>query len=332
MRENISIIVALSATAFLSGCSVHQAEMNVGPMATLGNMPMRSSGMQLVMKKSDATSNDILTGNCPFNGTNKCGPYYNWTYTGPGATYAYAAYAGHGPQDPKTIQYLNNGAVIVESAGIGMASAVPFWSGAGIVGSLLQIGAAPQQGGKTSLAAYNEQVRAFNAGKILWIAKYYPSRQWRAGLNGAAHLAIDLSDGVRSAGWASGMVGGSLYKISSGFWEASQDGLFQWHWVTGKPVQRPDILPVQMTWIVQPWKKADEPFYLVNKKDPRYPFMDLATVEYRIHKGFDVSGWIQAHESALEGWMVVYHAGRNAVVWRDGKSTSYPVPKLINKG
>ncbi|MBU2785236.1 hypothetical protein HAP93_05545 [Acidithiobacillus ferriphilus] len=331
MLKNTTIVATLTVAALLGGCSVHQAEMNVGPMATLGNMPMRSSGMQLVMKKSNATSSDILTGNCPLNGTNKCGPYYNWTYTGPGAIYAYTAYAGHGPQDPKTIQYLNNGAVIAESAGIGLASAVPFWSGVGIVGSILQIGAAPQQSGKTSLAAYNEQVRAFQADKVLWIAKYYSSRQWRAGLNGTAHLAIDLSDGVRSAGWSSGMVGGSLYKISSGFWEASQDGLFQWHWVTGKPEQRPDILPVQMTWIVQPWKKASEPFYLVNKKDPRYPFMDLATVEYRIHKGFDVPKWIQEHTQQLQGWMVIYPSTQGAEVWESGKTAIYPVPRVIQR-
>lgn len=331
MFKNTTIVATLTVAAFLGGCSVRQAEMNVGPMATLGNMPMRSSGMQLVMKKSNATSSDILTGNCPLNGTNKCGPYYNWTYTGPGAIYAYATYTGQGPQNPRTIQYLNNGAVIAESAGIGLASAVPFWSGAGIVGSILQIGAAPQQSGKTSLAAYNEQVRAFNAGKVFWIAKYYPSHQWRAGLNGTAHLAIDLSDGVRSAGWSSGMVGGSLYKISSGFWEASQDGLFQWHWVTGKSEQTPNILPVQMTWIVQPWKKANEPFYLVNKKNPRYPFMDLATVEYRIHKGFDVPAWIQEHTRQIQGWMVIYPSSQGAKVWKGGKEVTYPAPGVIQK-
>ncbi|MBE7562797.1 hypothetical protein H7F10_07505 [Acidithiobacillus sp. HP-6] len=67
----------------------------------------------------------------------------------------------------------------------------------------------------------------------------------------------------------------------------------------------------------------------MNPHKAAYPFMDLTSIEYRIQPGFSIPKWIQVHEADLTsgGWMVIYHQGDHAMVWKDGKTQAYPEPK-----
>jgi hypothetical protein len=78
-------------------------------------------------------------------------------------------------------------------------------------------------------------------------------------------------------------------------------------------------------------EKPSQPFYILNPKNAKYPFMALATIEYRTQPGFDIPQWISAHSLQLADWMVIYHQGGKAVVWKNGQTVNYapPMPMAI---
>jgi len=313
----------------LAGCSMHSMEMYDGP-TNMSHKPMRSVVMQGIIKEGESN----LTDNCPLP-SDHCGPYFDEKYTGPGNAYAYAAQENDSPQAAQTLMAVTHGAGVMSMAGtaLGVDSIVngSTLGPAGIVASLLIGSGSSKVHGPTATADYNAQVRSFNRGQVLWIARYYPDKQWQAGLNQTSHLAIAVSDGLHPVGWAGATDEGHLYRIHKGWWDLYSDDLFEWAWLDGAPTVTPKILPTRMTWIIQPWKKAKQPFYIVNKKKIEYPFMALATIEYRIQPGFDIPQWISAHSTQLADWMVIYHQGDKAVVWKNGQTMHYapPTPMVI---
>ena len=328
--------------ALLAGCSEHSLTMDVGPMNTHQKTPLRSATMQgIVSQDGHFGEKKTLYSTClaPKGfGANSCAIYYNEKYTGPGDAYAYADQEGNSPQATKTLIAVTHGgpgAMSMAGTALGVDSVITgsVLGPAGFVASLLigGSGSSKKVQGLVALADYNHQVKGFNAGKLFWVARYYPTQQWRKGLNTASHMAVTMDPGLIPGTWASGTLGTYLYRVHSGWWVDHQDGLFNWDWVNGKPKVAPDLLPTRLTWTVQPWKKPSQPFYILNSKNAKYPFMALATVEYRIQPGFDIPQWISAHSTQLAGWMVIYHQGDKAVVWKNGQTVSYapPTPMAI---
>jgi hypothetical protein len=323
--------------ALLAGCSEHAALMDVGFLHDHQRTPLRSATIQGIVSQDGHFGEKKTLGSTCFSakgsGANSCAAYYNEKYTGPGAAYAYAAQNGDSPQEAKTLMVTTQsaaGAALVAGDALGAAAAIggSTLGPMGIAASLL-IGGSGSSGtahGAVAMADYNHQVQLFNTGKLFWVERYYPTQQWVTGLNTASHMAITMDDGLMLGTWASGTVGVHLYRIDTGWWVDYQDGLFNWHWVTGKPRKTPALLPARLTWTVQPWKKANQPFYILNQKKVEYPFMALATIEYRIQPGFDIPQWISAHSSQLADWMVIYHQGDKAVVWKNGQTVSYALP------
>ncbi len=329
--------------ALLAGCSEHAAEMEVGDLHHTPKTPLRSAVIQGLVSQDGrfvSTTTPTLQSTCTvaFPTTNSCAAYYNEKYTGPGAAYAYATQKGMAQQAAQTLMSVTGSdlhAQLLAGDGLGAAAAIGGSSlgPMGIAASFLVGGSGSSNTvhGQIAMTDYNHQVQLFNAGKLFWVARYYPTQQWQIGLNESSRLAIALADDLRPATWASGTSGAHLYRLHDGWWVDLQDGMFEWAWTTGKPKAKPAVLPIRLTWIVQPWHKSKQPFYIVNKKKVEYPFMALATIEYRIQPRFDIPQWISAHSTQLAGWMVIYRQGDKAVVWKNGQTVSYapPMPMAI---
>jgi hypothetical protein len=316
--------------ALLAGCSMQSMEMSDGPV-NMSHKPMRSVVMQGIVKDGDHN----FTNNCPLPSYH-CGPYLDEKYTGPGDAYAYAAQEGDSTQAAQTliaVTHSGPGAMSMAGTALGVDSIVngSVLGPAGIAASLL-LGGALDSGNKvhgpTAMADYNAKVQSFNRGQMLWVARYYPDKQWQAGMNQTSHLAIAVSDGLHPVGWAGATDEGHLYRIRKGWRDMISDDSFEWAWLDGAPAVTPKILPTRMMWIIQPWKTPSDPYYIVNKAPggAKWPFMALATIEYRIQPGFDIPQWISAHSSQLADWMVIYHQGDKAVVWKNGQTVSYALP------
>lgn len=326
--------------ALLAGCSERAAIMDVGLLHDHQRTPLRSATIQGIVSQDGHFGEKETLGSTCFSakgsGANSCASYYNEKYTGPGAAYAYVAQKGASPQEAKMLMVTTRSAAsaaLVAGDALGAAAAMggSTLGPMGIAASLL-IGGSGSSGtahGAVAMADYNRQVQWFNTGKLFWVERYYPTQQWVTGLNTASHMAITMDDGLLPGTWASGTVGTHLYRIDAGWWVDYQDGLFNWHWVpwVSQPKSMPAVLPIRLTWIVQPWKHPKDPYYIVNSNvSAKYPFMALATIEYRIQPGFDIPQWISAHSSQLADWMVIYHQGDKAVVWKNGQTVRYALP------
>ncbi|MHB0889459.1 hypothetical protein [Acidithiobacillus sp.] len=328
-----------SMVAMLAGCSTYQATMMVGDMHHMPKTPLRSAVIQSLVKRGEDMNNPAsveMINSCPRTGvkntTDHCAFYYNEKYTGPGSAYAYAAQVKGTPHAPTALHFVDEvSANLNWVAGAGLSTFMPLASPLGILGDVLVGSSNSKTHGQVALEDYNRQVQQFNEGNLFWVARYYPTQQWQDGLNQSSHLAITLDNGLHPATWASGTSGAHLYKIHYGWWIDFQDGMFDWAWMNGKPKSSPDVLPTRLTWIAQPWRGPQKPFYIVNKKKITYPFMALSTIEYRAQPGFDIPQWISAHSTQLADWMVIYHQGDKAVVWKNGQITNYPQPMMISK-
>ena len=343
-KKKITQTIGMSVmAALLAGCSVHEMTMSDGPLNTF--KPVRSVAIQSIIKHGDRSGSvhEFFGDNCPLKDLNQCAEYYNEKYTGPGTAYAYAAQKGDNPQEAKTLMVTTQNAAsaaLVAGDALGAAAAIGGSSlgPMGIAASLLigGSGSSSTVHGPIAIADYNRQVQRFNAGQLFWVSRYYPNHQWQSGINQASHLAVALSSGMNPAGWASATNGEHLYRIRKGWWERMSDGLFEWDWVPltseSKPMPEstPAILPKRLVWIVQPWKHSKDPYYMVNSNvSAKYPFMALATIEYRIQPGFDIPQWISAHSLQLADWMVIYHQGAKAVVWKNGQTVRYAQPTAM---
>ncbi|MBN6745378.1 hypothetical protein JKG41_09945 [Acidithiobacillus sp. MC2.1] len=342
-QKNVTQCLSVAILAsLLAGCSERAAIMDVGLLHDHQKIPLRSATIQgIVSQDGHFGEKKTISSTCHVryaSTANSCAAYYNEKYTGPGSDYAYAAQEGNNPQATKTLVAVTSGgpgAIGIVGTGLAVGSVVTgsVLGPAGILASFLvpTSGSSKKIAGLAALTDYNHQVKAFNAGKIFWVARYYPTQQWREGLNTASHMAITMDPFLTPGTWASGTVGTYLYRIHSGWWVDYQDGLFNWNWIPwiSKPKPIPAILPRRLTWTVQPWKRPAQPFYILNSKNIEYPFMALATIEYGIQPGFNIPQWISAHDRQLAGWMVIYHYNGKAAVWKGGKITRYASPKAM---
>lgn len=332
MKKHTALVSILASAALLSGCSEQGAMLATGPANPSNGYTFHSAALASIVEKDQGKPFAHCLVN-QYDG-NPCGSFYDLRYAGPGAVYAYAAETGASSATAgEQKQAFSKNSQLFNLAGQGMGLAGP---GAGIAGIFLA-GASGHKETNPIPAAYNGMVKDFDAGRIFWIARYYPDEQnMDARLDSVAHEAITLAGDLQPAGWASGTspkVSGGTYKIVSGFQDSQSETVLRWGWqgASGEASALP-VLPVELAWFVQPWKSAKDPFYLVSS-NPERPFMDLVTIRYRIEPGFSVNQWISAHQSNLSGWMVIYPMDGKTVVWKNGQKKTYPLPQeIVAKG
>ncbi len=323
--KRIASIAMIGGTLVLTGCSF--SATSIGPMQYHEKTAMQSASLKEILK--NATT---LVHYCPTGIVNDCGPVLDLRFAGPAATYAYEHVNQKNLPDTEqkgTIQDIstNFGNVLSRSAGIGVASQ----TGPAMLGlsMFLLFGNSNSHKVNPVPGAYDNLATNFRAGNILWIARYYKDpRNAFSKVSKLAHKAVLLSS-LQPATWTKGTYQDATYGIQHGIWNGGADALLVWGRQTPTMTETPPIRPAVLNWIVQPWRKPTDPFYFVNNADPKYPFMALATIEYKIAQGFDVPQWIKAHQNQLQGWMVIYHKKGHAEVWESGKVTQYPDPKPL---
>lgn len=318
-------VLLLGCAGLLAGCSVRSMTLSDGPLHERPKKPLKSVELRTLLKTNYANAYEIST--------NKLATQYDLEYAGPCAILSRDEYTRSESGNPSESKEIVNQNSLM---GLGGQAMVSFGPGiaAPILGLILQAGARTPHANPVPLG-YDHLVRHFVHGEIFWVARYVPDgHHVENRIDNLAHTAILWSGDMKPAGWASATsakTGDAIYRIDHVVWRNWADSIVNWGWedVQGKTPELP-ILPARMSWIVQSWKHPKkDPFYLVNPKKAAYPFMYLTSIEYRIQPGFSVPKWIHKHETALSSgdWMVIYHQRDHAVVWQDGKTSSYPEPK-----
>lgn len=308
--------VLVAMAGILTGCSLREMTMNNGPMHFEPKTGLKSAALTRVLKQ------DHLPG---ISG-NKMATQFDLEYAGPCAILAHEVYTDESPTsiaEKKEIAGDGLGGEAMTAFGPGVA--VP------VLGLLFQASSRTPHANPV-VVGYEHLRQELQNGKIFWVAHYVQDgKNVDDRIDNLAHTAILWAGDLEPAGWASGTspkAGNAIYRIDGGSWELNSDASIRWAWNTNAPSL--PIVPARMDWIVQSWKNAKkDPFYVVNPHKAAYPFMDLTSIEYRIQPGFSIPKWIQAHEADLTsgGWMVIYHQGDHAMVWKDGKTQAYPEPK-----
>ncbi len=310
--------VLVAMAGILTGCSVREMTLSEGPIHDRPKTGLKSVELNALFKKDDANVNGTSD--------NKLATRYDLEYAGPGAIVAHEVFTHESPTsiaEKKEISGNGLGGEAMTAFGPGVA--VP------VLGLLFQAASRTPHANPV-VVGYEHLHLEFQHGKIFWVARYVPDgKNVDERIDNLAHTAILWAGDLEQAGWASGTspkAGDAIYRIDGGSWELNSDASIRWAWNTKAPSL--PIVPARMDWIVQSWKNAKkDPFYVVNPHKAAYPFMDLTSIEYRIQPGFSIPKWIQAHEADLTsgGWMVIYHQGDHAMVWKDGKTQAYPEPK-----
>lgn len=317
--------LSLAILPGLSGC---MSTEQLGPVQYHSKTPIESAKLKKILYHGTVTAHD-----CPKDSLNACAPVFDLRFSGPAALYAYDMQEHHQSTNVSvnaTVQdamkqWSSLGMWAGENALIGAGSPALF--GVGMLFSLGSGNNAPKI--NPVPGDYDHLAKRFNDGQILWIARYYKVKH-NSYLQ-VVHLArksVELSD-LHLVGWDRGTFDGSTYRIKDGLWNDGADAMLVWLPNWQNIADKPKIAPYWLNWTVQPWKKPDDPFYVVNNEDPKYPFMALATIEYKISPEFNAPAWIQAHQAQLQGWMVIYHQKNQAAVWKEGKTHLYPEPKPL---
>ncbi|MBE7562188.1 hypothetical protein H7F10_04285 [Acidithiobacillus sp. HP-6] len=324
-KENWKIVlragVLLGCVGLLAGCSVREATLSVGPSHERPKTGLKSAELNALLKTNYANAYEATS--------NKLATRFDLEYDGPGAIVSHEVFMHVSPTsiaEKKEISGNGLGGEAMTAFGPGVA--VP------VLGLLFQAASRTPHANPV-VVGYEHLRQELQNGKIFWVARYVPDgHNVDNRIDNLAHRAILWAGDLEQAGWASGTspkAGDAIYKIHKVSWQNWADANVDWAW-EGYDGVAPviPIVPARMDWIVQSWKNArKDPFYVVNPHKAAYPFMDLTSIEYRIQPGFSIPKWIQVHEADLTsgGWMVIYHQGDHAMVWKDGKTQAYPEPK-----
>ncbi|MDD2749915.1 hypothetical protein [Acidithiobacillus sp.] len=354
LKHKLKYIALCVSATLMTGCSMHAVDMSVGALPSGGSKTLiKSPTMKKVMEQTIEHRESHMNGyqrECPISSEpfNRCDAWRNMVYLGPISVFAAEQETGR-PVQPRAILYTrqkDTGGGILSLAGAFM----PVTGIASFMGSMalttmgnsnpanvgnLYVWGNSKDAFVDQAKIYNAKLTAFNSDKFIWVAHYYglpihKDYEWAMDVNQSVHTLASLasSENVKPLGWSSLGIGNRIYSLSGGFFFPNV-GVMKYVFNVPAPQKMPELYPVAYYWINQAWRHPEKAVVVVPGANKTEPFTAIAAMEYRIQPGFSIPKWIQAHEADLTsgGWMVIYHQGDHAMVWKDGKTQAYPEPK-----